>query len=165
MATATQSSEKAFWGFPVILGLGMGLALTCIVTAAQLSTPPELIAIASGSIFTLRSLGGSVALATYTAIFNSISSKHLQADVVAAVVPLGFDLNNLPALLQSLESHNATLIMDVPTVTPEILTASIQGYRQAYLAAFRSCWIAAAAFAGVTALGMNAKFIFEALSC
>lgn len=64
----------------------MGLALTCIVTAAQLSTPPELITIASGSIFALESLGGSVALATYTAIFNSISSKHLQANVAAAVV-------------------------------------------------------------------------------
>ena len=47
----------------MLLGLGVGFSLTCLVTIVQLSTPPPLIAITSGLIISVRSLGGSVGLA------------------------------------------------------------------------------------------------------
>ncbi|KAF5014722.1 hypothetical protein F66182_14203 [Fusarium sp. NRRL 66182] len=42
MATATLSSGTAIWGYVIFLGLGLGICLTCLVTAAQLSAPPML---------------------------------------------------------------------------------------------------------------------------
>lgn len=43
MATAKLSSNIAVtWGYPVILGIGFALTLTAVVTAAQMSAPPEL---------------------------------------------------------------------------------------------------------------------------
>lgn len=63
MATATPGSSTAVWAYPVFLGMGLGICLCALVTVAQLSTTPELIAIASGLTISVRSFGGSVGLA------------------------------------------------------------------------------------------------------
>jgi hypothetical protein len=42
MASTQLGSRYAVWGYPVLLGCGLGLSLTAIVTAAQLATPPDL---------------------------------------------------------------------------------------------------------------------------
>ena len=63
MARTDSGSSKEVWGYPVFLGTGLGLSLVSLITAAQLSTPPELIAITSGLVIGIRSLGGSVGLA------------------------------------------------------------------------------------------------------
>jgi MFS family permease len=63
MANTDATSSQAVWGYPVFLGFGLGLSLCVLVTVAQLSTPPELIAITSGLVIGIRSLGGSVGLA------------------------------------------------------------------------------------------------------
>jgi len=63
MATATPASSNPAWGFPVFLGIGLGIYLCTLLTVAQLSTPPELIAITSGLMIGVRSFGGSVGLA------------------------------------------------------------------------------------------------------
>lgn len=63
MATTNRGSTKPVWGYPILIGTALGITLTSLVTVAQLSTPPELIAIASGLIISIRSLGGTVGLA------------------------------------------------------------------------------------------------------
>lgn len=63
MATATPGSSNAVWGYPVLLGIGLGACLIALLTVAQLSTPPELISTASGLMIGVRSLGGSIGLA------------------------------------------------------------------------------------------------------
>ena len=63
MASAGTGSSTAVWCYPIIIGLGLGFSLTCLVTIAQLSTPPALIAITSGLLIAIRSLGGAVGLA------------------------------------------------------------------------------------------------------
>ena len=71
MATATPSatSSRNVWGYPVFLGMGLGTCLCALVTVAQLSTPRELIAITSGLMLGMRSLGGSVGLAICESLF------------------------------------------------------------------------------------------------
>lgn len=63
MALSGPSDSSQVWGFPVLLGFGLGISLCALVTVAQLSTPPELIAIASGLVISIRSLGGAIGLA------------------------------------------------------------------------------------------------------
>lgn len=63
MATTTPTTSDPVWGYPVFLGIGLGTCLCTLVTIAQLSTPPELIAITSGLMIGVRSLGGSIGLA------------------------------------------------------------------------------------------------------
>lgn len=87
MASASARSREEVWAYPVFLGLGLGVVTstrgfiqntTCsrrkkaflvmranfraVVTTAQLSTPPELIASATGIIIGIRALGGSVGI-------------------------------------------------------------------------------------------------------
>lgn len=47
----------------MFMGFGLGMTLVLLVTVAQLSTPPELIATASGLIISVRSLGGTIGIA------------------------------------------------------------------------------------------------------
>ena len=42
MSTTTVGSGAAVWAYPVFLGGGLAVALCALVTAAQLSAPPEL---------------------------------------------------------------------------------------------------------------------------
>jgi MFS family permease len=66
MATTNRSTNNELWGYPVLMGLGLGITLTSLVTLAQLSTPPELIAIASGLMLSFRAIGGAVGLTCCT---------------------------------------------------------------------------------------------------
>lgn len=63
MATTGPDDSTKVWGFPILLGTGLGMSLCALITVAQLSTPPELIAIASGLIISIRSFGGAIGLA------------------------------------------------------------------------------------------------------
>ena len=63
MATSGVGDKTKVWGFPVLLGASLGMTLCSLITAAQLSTPPELIAITSGLVISIRSFGGAVGLA------------------------------------------------------------------------------------------------------
>lgn len=63
MALSGPEDSAQVWGFPVLLGFGLGMSLCALVTAAQLSTPPELISITSGLVIGIRSLGGAIGLA------------------------------------------------------------------------------------------------------
>lgn len=62
MATATPSTSTQVWGYPVFVGWGLGMTITTLLTAAQLSLPHELIAVASGILISFRSLGGTIGI-------------------------------------------------------------------------------------------------------
>jgi MFS family permease len=70
MATATQGSSKAVWAYPVIFGAGFGVTLCTILAIGQLSTPKELLTIATGVMISLRSFGGTIGLAVCRFIFQ-----------------------------------------------------------------------------------------------
>lgn len=62
MATTNRDTNTPVWGYPIFLGAALGMTLTTLVTVAQLSIPPELIAVASGLIISVRSLGGTIGI-------------------------------------------------------------------------------------------------------
>ncbi|KAH6876788.1 major facilitator superfamily domain-containing protein [Thelonectria olida] len=144
MATSKVSSKIAVpWGYPIILGTGFALTLTYVVTAAQLSAPPELI----GLTISLRSLGGCVAIAIYVAIFNSAIKKYLVPDVASAVLPLGLSPEDLPQLIKGLTTHDEDLLAAIPGISQQILEVAVHALQGAYLKSFRPVWIALAVIA------------------
>ncbi|PVH69618.1 MFS general substrate transporter [Cadophora sp. DSE1049] len=153
MATLTLSSGTALWTYPIFLGFGLGVCLTCLVTIAQLSAPPGLISISTGLLLSVRSLGGSVALAIYNAIFNSQISTALSRDIAANILPLGVSPSILPAFIQGLTSQNMTAVAALPGVDPVVILAGVRGLKEAYLASFRYIWVTAAIFSAIAAFG------------
>lgn len=88
MATTTKNSNTAAWGLPVLMGWGLGMTLVAIVTAAQLCVPHALITTASCLLISVRSLGGTIGIAIYQAVFTS-GMSHLGDNVAQAVVGAG----------------------------------------------------------------------------
>jgi MFS family permease len=62
MATATKGSSAAVWAYAIIFGIALGGTLCSIVALSQLSTPKDLLTIATGLIISVRSFGGSIGL-------------------------------------------------------------------------------------------------------
>ncbi|KAF6802436.1 siderophore iron transporter [Colletotrichum sojae] len=158
MATTNRGSSDPVWFYPVLLGFALGMTLTTLITAAQLCIPPELIAIASGLIISVRSLGGTIGIAIYNVIFND-SLSHMPGNVAAAVVPAGFDPENLGGLIGGLTTHNDELLASLPGITPEILAKGGIALLDTYVVAFRNVWTAAACFVAVAVVA--AAFLFD----
>ncbi|KAF6826676.1 siderophore iron transporter [Colletotrichum plurivorum] len=158
MATTNRGSSDPVWFYPVLLGFALGMTLTTLITAAQLCIPPELIAIASGLIISVRSLGGTIGIAIYNVIFNH-SMSHMPGNVAAAVVPAGFNPENLGGLIGGLTTHDNELLASLPGITPEILAKAGTALLDTYVVAFRNVWIAAACFVAVAVVA--AAFLFD----
>ncbi|KAE9363866.1 MFS general substrate transporter [Stipitochalara longipes BDJ] len=152
MASVGPSSSIAAWVYPAILGLGIGWSLTCLVTVAQLSTPPSLIAITTGLLIAVRSLGGSIGLAIFTAIFNTALAKKLGPGIAKAVIPLGLAPVNIEAFITALANNDESALMTIPGVTPQIIGAGVQALKTAFAGSFREVWITAAALAAVATI-------------
>lgn len=156
MATANSHTLEAnIWAYPVFLGAGLGLCLTALMTAAQFATPTELISLTSGLMVSFRSLGGSVGLAIYNAIFNNVLAENLAPKIAAATLPLGLPKKSLGALIAALEANNQTAVALVPGVTPQIITAGAGALLDTFAVSFRYVWVAAGAFALIAIIGKS----------
>ncbi|KAJ4290075.1 hypothetical protein N0V88_006581 [Collariella sp. IMI 366227] len=124
----------------------------------QLSTPPELLSVASGLFISARSLGGVVGLAIYNAVFNGEMSK-LEENVGSVVVEQGLARENLEAFVAALLKHNETAFENIPGATPEIIDNGVDAMIGTYTVAFRNVWITAGCF--VAAAAIAAMFLVD----
>ena len=156
MATTNRTTDKPTWGYAVMLGLSLGMTLTTLISAAQLSTPPELIAVASGLIISVRSIGATIAIAIYNALFTDQMSN-LPNNIANAVIPKGLSPDVLPGFIGGLSTHNQTLLGSLPGITPEIIQAGSDALLDTYVIGFRRVWITAGCFVAVA--GIVAVFL------
>ncbi|UPL02812.1 hypothetical protein LCI18_013746 [Fusarium solani-melongenae] len=145
MATTTIStSEASYWGYMIFAGIGLGGVTPTLMVAAQLTTPPELIALVSGLITISRSVGGVIGLAINNAIFNNTLSSELPDKIGAAATSLGFPKSSLEMLIAAVISQDNAALGEIPGATADIINAAQVGRLDAYAVAFRNCWIASA---------------------
>ena len=143
MATAEVGSSTAVWVYPVIFGAGLGILLNTLMTTAQLTTPPELIASASGLIVSTRSIGASVGVAIYNAIFTYTLSTNLSSKVAAAVLPLGLPSTSIGPLIGALTAGETDGPSHIPGVTGAIIGVAGNAVLQSFAVAFRYVWVTA----------------------
>lgn len=155
MASVNPSMRRNALGYTPFFGLALGTALNAIVTVAQLSTPPDLISITTGLMISTRSVGGTVGLAIFSAVFSGTLNRELPEKVLLATVPLGLDPAYLGMLLGGLTTSNSTLLNAIPGVTPGILQAGGVAIKEAYTLGFRYVWITAMAFAVTGVIGKH----------
>lgn len=158
MATTNRTTNMQTWGYPVLLGFALGMTLTTLVTVAQLSTPPQLIAIASGLIISVRSLGATIGIAIYNAIFTD-QMKRIPENIAKAVVPLGLAPDSIKPFVGALSSHNQTALLAVPGVNPDIIQAGLGAFLDTHVLGFRNVWIAGSGFVAVAAV--VAVFLYD----
>ncbi|EHK97725.1 putative Uncharacterized MFS-type transporter/MT1926 [Glarea lozoyensis 74030] len=149
MATTNKDTSKAAWGYPVLMGAGLGMTLITLVTVAQLSTPPEQISIASGLLISIRSLGGTIGIAIYNAVFIA-GTRNMGMNVGNAAAKAGLPPTSIPAFVTNLLGQNTTGLGAVPGVSPTIIGAG---------AGFRNVWVSAIGFIVLAAIA--ACFLFD----
>ncbi|KAL6245159.1 hypothetical protein RBB50_007934 [Rhinocladiella similis] len=153
MATSSLSSTGANWGYQTILGSALALVLNPVVACAQLSAPPEFISITSGLIAGIRSLGVTLGVAVYSAIFHSRFSSLMPSKVSQAALQNGLPEASLPALILALVGGQPDQLAKIPGVTTEIIGAAVHALKEAYLGSFHSVWIAAACLSACGLIG------------
>ncbi|KAF4955431.1 hypothetical protein FGADI_4541 [Fusarium gaditjirri] len=153
MATVSKSTPQALiWVYPITLGLGLGVCMPALITVAHFATPRELIAIASGLMISIRSLGGSIGLAVFNAIFSNGLSSNLGPKISHAVLPLGFPEKELPQLIPALAHNDTEALKQIHGISPEIIHAGVDGLLDAYRVSFRGVWLTTASLCLVASI-------------
>lgn len=156
ITTNHRTSGSALWGYPAILGAGFGMVLPNILSASQLSTPPEHIALATGLMVASRGVGGVIAVPVDNAIFQGAMSK-LGSRIAAATIPLGLPTSSLGSLIEALVAGDTEALKSIEGATQEILVAGQSALFGVYELGFRNVWICAACVTAVTLLSKFAE--------
>ena len=153
-SSKTSYSSGHLLGYVVFFGIGIGISLNALTATAQLSTPRELISIATGLVIGGRSDGGTIGLSIFSAIFSSTQHDQTAAKVgsVLAAFP-NFNPQNTETLITGILSGNSTLLEQIPGVTPALIRATGAALQQANILSFRNVWITAATLCAAAAIG------------
>ena len=155
-ATKTSYSSGHLLGYVVFFGIGIGISLNALTATAQLSTPKHLISIATGLVIGVRSVGGTVGLSVFSAIFHSTQNTQIANKVGAVVAEYpNFDPANTGALLAGILSGNSTLLESIPSASMALVTNAGEAVQEANLLSFRDVWIAAATLCAAAAIGTS----------
>ncbi|KAH8659954.1 major facilitator superfamily domain-containing protein [Xylariales sp. PMI_506] len=150
-ASSKVTAGTPTWGLPVLMGWGLGMTIVTLVTAAQLCVPHALISTASCLLISVRSLGGTIGISIYQAVFLS-KMNHLGDNIAAAVVSAGLPETSIPDFITYLTAQNTTGLVTVPGVTPDIIEAGAGALLGTYASGFRLVWLSAVAFVSVAAI-------------
>jgi MFS family permease len=154
MATVSKSTPQALiWIYPIFLGLGLGVCMPALITVAHFATPRELIAITSGLMISIRSLGRSIGLAVFNAIFSRGLSSNMGPKIAHDVLPLGFPEKELPQLIPALAHNDTVALKNIHGISPEIIHAGVDGLLEAYRVSFRGVWLTTASLCVVASIG------------
>ena len=151
MSTTDRHTNQPVWGYPVLLGFALGMTLTTLITIAQLSTPPQLISIASGLVISIRSLGGTIGIAVYNALFNG-QVRHLSSKLTQVVLDEGLQRDYVQDFVDGISDQNKTALAGIPGMTNAIMKAGQITSQEMHVLAFRHVWIAAGCFVTLAAV-------------
>jgi EmrB/QacA subfamily drug resistance transporter len=93
--------------YMLVVGIGLGLVFQVVVLVAQNSAPPEDVGVATSTNTFFRTIGGSIGVALFGAIFSSRLTHELVARLPKAALA-GFDphaLQAAPARIRALPPH------------------------------------------------------------
>ncbi|KAF9776784.1 hypothetical protein IL306_004980 [Fusarium sp. DS 682] len=153
MATVSKSTPQVLlWIYPIFLGLGLGVCMPALITVAHFATPRELVAITSGLMISIRSLGGSIGLAVFNAIFSHGLSSNLGPKIAHAVLPLGFPEKELPLLIPALANNDKVALKKIHGISTDIIEAGVGGLLEAYRVSFRGVWLTTASLCLVASI-------------
>lgn len=132
--------------FSGLAGLGFGAPLVLVVAGVQLSTPHHLIATATALTTSSRAVAATTFTAIYAAALTSRLDRLIPEYVGNAAVEASLPASSLPLFIQAIAQNDASALQDVPGVTPAIIQAGVEAFRNAFADGIRIVYIIAAPF-------------------
>ena len=140
----------------------MGIALTILgpffvgfielvsLAVAPLFCKPADIGLASGLLASIRSAGGSIAVAVYSTVLSNRLATTLPENVGPAATRAGLSASQVPALVQAVTGGK---LASFPGLTPEVKAAVAAVLPTAYSQAFKTVYLASLGFGGIAIIG------------
>jgi len=126
---------------------------TWVTTLAYVSSglfvPQDELGVSAGLIGTFRSAGGSVGNAIFATILNSIINKKLGPNIAEVAIKRGFSPSGLGALIPAVIENAVGVpfaFAKVPGITPEIIAATSEAFKDTYAYAFRRVFLSTIPF-------------------
>jgi hypothetical protein len=123
--------------FAFLAMFGMGIMMVSLIVCVQLSCDDKHIGLATLVLGSIRSIGGSVAVTTYTSIMMNTVKKDAPPRVSKAVLPLGAPESSLPKLIKLLLGGRPKQAAQLEGITPPILKAAQLALRWSWSKAFQ----------------------------
>ncbi|KIV91817.1 hypothetical protein PV10_06314 [Exophiala mesophila] len=152
LATLQPDTGNVAIGMACLSGIGSASPLILIITAVQLSTPPHLIATATGVTTSVRSIGATMFTAVYSAALQTRTAEKIPAYVAKAAAEAGLTPASIPAFIKAIASGNPAALAEVPGVSPTIIGLGVAAFKQAFADSIRVVYIIAAPFSMLAAI-------------
>jgi predicted MFS family arabinose efflux permease len=124
---ATLGVDTSTWttcGYMIVLGLGLGLVMQVLVLAVQNAVDSRDLGVATSGTTLFRSIGGSIGVSLFGAVFTAMLSRHLAARLPPSAVDL---TTAAPGAIQALPQATKAIYLDAFTTAlhPVFLAAAI----------------------------------------
>ncbi len=146
LAALTPSTKDAGVALTILGPFWVGFIELSALSLGPLFCKPEDIGLASGMLASIRSAGGSIAVAVYQTILTNRLSTTLPAIVGAAAVAAGYPESQIATLTAAVKANTWAKL---PDLTPEITSAIKANIPTAYGQAYKTVYLASLAFGGI----------------
>lgn len=161
---AVVPTDKWAWTVMELFGQSCFTWVTTLsYVASGLFVPVEELGVSAGLLGTFRSAGGSVGNAVFSTILTTVINKNLGSNISAAAIGAGYNPSNLGALIPAVIQNAVGVpkaFASVPGVTPAVMSATSNAFKESYATAFRTMFYSTIPF-GIFAIGV-AFFVRDA---
>lgn len=147
LASLTPSDKNTGIALTVLGPFFVGFIELAALALAPLYCRAEDIGLASGLLASIRSAGGSVAVAVYSTVLSNRLLTTIPANIIPAAESAGLPASQGGALYAAYKGGNLTAF------PPAVQTAVAGALPEAYAQAFKTVYLASLGFGGIAILG------------
>lgn len=146
LASLTPETKNTGIALTIVGPFFVGFIELASLALAPLFCKPADIGLASGLLASIRSAGGSVAVAVYSSILQNRLRTTLPANVGAAAIAAGLPSIQVPALVAAVKAGR---LESFPGTTARISDAVARAVPEAYAEAFKTVYLASLGFGAI----------------
>lgn len=150
LASLTPSHKNTGIALTILGPFFVGFIELASLALAPLFCKASDIGLASGLLASIRSAGGSIAVAVYTTILTNRLDSTIPANIGNAVVAAGLPANEVAALSAAVKARTWRKFAGL---TPSISAAILENAPNAYAQAFKTVYLASLGFGAIAIIG------------
>ncbi|EOO00141.1 putative trichothecene efflux pump protein [Phaeoacremonium minimum UCRPA7] len=150
LASLTPDTKTTGIALTILGPFFVGFIELASLALAPLFCKPSDIGLASGLLASIRSAGGSIAVAVYSTILSNRLASTLPANIGPVAIAAGLPADQVPALVAAAKAGKLAMF---PGITDAITAAVTRVMPLAYSQAFKTVYLASLGFGGIAIVG------------
>ena len=150
LASLTPDTKTTGIALTILGPFFVGFIELASLALAPLFCKPSDIGLASGLLASIRSAGGSIAVAVYSTILSNRLASTLPANIGPVAIAAGLPADQVPALVAAAKAGK---LATFPGITDAITAAVTRVMPLAYSQAFKTVYLASLGFGGIAIVG------------